>query len=92
MGFFKDFKEDFADAVDEMIPGGSAEETTDTSDMVNTLDQDVDVDSELSKLDGLLQQVTDKIDREDSNKTVAVPEIKPAQPIFEENLLRKLRI
>lgn len=90
MGFFKDFKEDFADAVDEMIPGGSAEETTDTSDMVNTLDQDVDVDSELSKLDGLLQQVTDKIDREDSNKTVAVPEIKPAQPIFEEKPVKKV--
>ena len=86
MGFFKDFKEDFADAVDEMIPGGNVEEPMEGSDMVNTLDQDVDVDSELSKLDGLLQQVTDKIDREDTNKTV-VPERKPA---FDEKPVMKV--
>ena len=86
MGFFKDFKEDFADAVDEMIPGGNVEEPMEGSDMVNTLDQDVDVDSELSKLDGLLQQVTDKIDREDTNKTV-VPERKPA---FDETPVKKV--
>ena len=84
MGFFKDFKEDFADAVDEMIPGGNVEEPMEGSDMVNTLDQDVDVDSELSKLDGLLQQVTDKIDREETTKAA------PAKPAFEDKPVMKV--
>lgn len=91
MGFFKDFKEDFADAVDEMIPGGNIDEPTEASDMVNTLDQDVDVDSELSKLDGLLQQVTDKIDREETtSKPAAAPEVKPAVVAFEEKPVKKV--
>lgn len=89
MGFFKDFKEDFADAVDEMIPGGNVEKPMEGSDMVNTLDQDVDVDSELSKLDGLLQQVTDKIDRDDSNKAT-VSEVKPATIAYEEKAVKKV--
>ncbi len=55
MGFFKDFKEDFSDAVDELIPGG--EDTKDLDDVViNTLDGDIDSQSELAKLDGLLEQ------------------------------------
>ena len=90
MGFFKDFKEDFADAVDEMIPGGNVDETLDNADMVNTLDQDVDVDSELSKLDGLLQQVTEKIDREDVNKSAAVETVRPASVAREEKPVMKV--
>lgn len=55
MGFFKDFKEDFGDAVDELIPGG--EDAKDADDVViNTLDDDIDSQSELAKLDGLLEQ------------------------------------
>ena len=49
MGFFKDFKEDFNDALDEMA---GAEETPNEEVMVNTLDGDIDVESELNKLDG----------------------------------------
>jgi cytoskeletal protein CcmA (bactofilin family) len=58
MGLFKDFKEDFADAVD-----GLTGEEKDIQDdvMVNTLEEDVDVDSELDKLDGLLEQVASKV-------------------------------
>ncbi|MDY5704959.1 MAG: polymer-forming cytoskeletal protein [Lachnospiraceae bacterium] len=65
MGFFKEFKEDFSDAVDEIVPDQQEETVKDqnTDDvMVNTLDDDVDVDSELSKLDGLLETVAKKVD------------------------------
>lgn len=60
MGFFKDFKEDFSQAVNELMPGEDELETTATEDdlVVNTLENEVDVASELSKLDGLLEQVT----------------------------------
>lgn len=56
MGFFKDFKDDFSQAVNELMPGednledGAANEDL----VVNTLENEVDVESELSKLDGLL--------------------------------------
>ena len=59
MGFFKDFKEDFNDGLDEMA---GAEETSTEEVMVNTLDGDIDVESELNKLDGLLEQVTKKVE------------------------------
>ena len=52
MGFFKEFKEDFSDAVDEIVPDQQEETVKDQNAddvMVNTLDDDVDVDSELSK-------------------------------------------
>jgi cytoskeletal protein CcmA (bactofilin family) len=60
MGFFKDFKEDFNDAVNELVPGGDDSSSGDV--MVNTLDGDIDVESELTKLDGLLEQVSKKVD------------------------------
>ena len=66
MGFFKDFKEDFNDAVNELVPGGDAGASEEV--MVNTLDGDIDVESELNKLDGLLEQVSKKVD-EPSTKT-----------------------
>ena len=59
MGLFKDFKDDFSDAVDELVPTDETSEKEDV--MVNTLDEDVDVDSELNKLDGLLEQVAKKL-------------------------------
>lgn len=60
MGFFKDFKDDFSQAVNELMPGEDNLETAANEDdlVVNTLEGEVDVESELSKLDGLLQQVT----------------------------------
>ncbi|MBO6215327.1 MAG: hypothetical protein J6N76_07310, partial [Lachnospiraceae bacterium] len=64
MGFFKDFKEDFADAVDEMIPGGTREDDEVPADSV-PITRDLDVEGELSKLDGLLQQVSDKLENDE---------------------------
>ncbi len=73
MSFFKDFKDDFAEAVDELVPGGNTgngEQTAKAAeDMVKKIDTDVDADVELSKLDGLLEQVAKRVD-EDSANTV----------------------
>lgn len=62
MGFFKDFKDDFSQAVNELMPGEDNLETTTADEelVVNTLEDEVDVESELSKLDGLLEQVTNQ--------------------------------
>ncbi len=81
MGFFKDFKDDFSQAVNELMPGEGGAGTEETEDdlVVNTLEGEVDVESELSKLDGLLEQVSRQEPAEKthvaSEKTVnAVPE------------------
>ena len=67
MSFFKEFKEDLSQAVNELMPGEDdlLDEQADDSDMmVNTLDDDVDVASELSKLDGLLEKVSENVEVE----------------------------
>ena len=58
MGLFKDFKEDFSQAAKELLPGEDMMENDDV--VVDTLSEDVDVKSELSKLDGLLEQVKEE--------------------------------
>ncbi len=64
MSFFKDFKEDFSQAVDELMPGGdtitenveptNAKEET----VVDTLSDDTKAQEELANLDALLEKVT----------------------------------
>ncbi len=76
MSFFKDFKDDFAEAVDELVPGGAGEQAAKGIDNASKkIDTDVDADAELSKLDGLLEQVAKRVD-EDASKAsgVVVPE------------------
>lgn len=69
MGFFKDFKDDFSQAVNELMPADDNLETSTNEDdvEVNTLEGEVDVETELSKLDGLLEQVT----KQEAEKAVA---------------------
>ncbi|WP_028243842.1 polymer-forming cytoskeletal protein [Pseudobutyrivibrio ruminis] len=76
MGFFKDFKEDFNDALDEMA---GTEEAPSEEVMVNTLDGDIDVESELNKLDGLLEQVTKKVETPVANKPEATTTMEPQE-------------
>lgn len=67
MSFFKEFKEDLSQAVNELMPGDDSlsDETMQDSDlMVDTLEDDVDVASELSKLDGLLEKVSENVEAE----------------------------
>ncbi len=65
MGFFKDFREDFSQAVNDLMPeddnGVEKQNNLENDDMVvNTLDADMDTESELSKLNGLLEQVAEQ--------------------------------
>ena len=60
MSYFKDFKEDLSQAVNELLPGeeelkAAAPEHPEL--VVNTLEQEVDVQSELKKLEGLFEKV-----------------------------------
>ena len=84
MGFFKDFKDDFTEAVDELVSGETAAEEEEV--MVNTLDGEIDVDTELSKLDGLLEQVSKKVEAPAPAVVPAPqPEVSPAperKPLF----------
>ncbi len=104
MGLFKDFKEDFSQAVNEMMPGTetSVKDSKPEELVVNTLGEDVDVKKELSKLDGLLEQV--KKDEEPAIKATleteipnvmsekkdeepAAPEIRPVETTEEDKIL-----
>ena len=71
MGFFKDFKDDFSDAVGELVPEGGndtgATEYKEPEDLNDTLDAEIDVDDELSKLDGLFEQVSKKVENGDTS-------------------------
>lgn len=62
MGLFKDFKDDFSQAVNELVPGGDNLSTNDKDEnlVVDTMSEEVDVQSELSKLDGLLESASSK--------------------------------
>ena len=97
MGLFKDFKEDWSQAINELVPGADA--NADTLE-VDTLGEDVDVQSELSKLDGLLEQVKDipvtepvekkekKVAKETKEiKKEEAPAVEVAQAPVEENTM-----
>lgn len=70
MGFFKDFKDDFSDAVNELVPEEAADTNTseyvEPEDMNASLDEAIDVDDELSKLDGLFEQVSKRVENNES--------------------------
>ena len=76
MGFFKEFKEDFSEAVNDLVPGGEELEAPADDTMVDTLGESIDVESELSKLDGLLEQVSKRVDEKEQPQNVAPVEKK----------------
>ena len=70
MGLFKEFKDDFSQAVNELVPGempereaepnaSAANTSRPTAEnlVVDTIGENVDVESELAKLNGLLEHV-----------------------------------
>ena len=92
MGLFKDFKEDFSQAAKELLPGEDIMENDDV--VVDTLSENVDVKSELSKLDGLLEQVKEEpvkpvVERPVVKERVVEvkPEAKPEVKAKEESLV-----
>lgn len=62
MSFFREFKDDLSEAVDEMVSTEGTNDSVDDDDMVNTLTENVDVSDELSKLDGLLEKAASKVE------------------------------
>ncbi len=75
MGFFKDFKDDLSEAVDELIPG-SAQETDPALEeelavTPDTFETDLNVEDELSKLDGLLEQAAKNVSAEEKSASDA---------------------
>lgn len=83
MGLFKDFKEDLSQAVNELVPGGESNlDVTENADnlVVDTFSENVDIESELSKLDGLLEKVeetsADKVLPPIPEAVHVVPEVK----------------
>ncbi len=81
MSFFKDFKDDLSMAVNELLPGEGLENEDEMEEspdiMVNTLEGELDIESELSKLDGLLEHVEVK----EEPRHV---QVKPEMPAVEE--------
>lgn len=71
MGFLKDFKDDFSQAVNELMPSEDNLKTTGILEddvEVNTLEGDIDMAAELSKIDDLLEKVASQVDAK-SEKT-----------------------
>lgn len=78
MGFLKDFKDDFSQAVNELMPG---EDNTDAVILeddveVNTLEGDVDVAAELSKIDDLLEKVAGQVEAKEEKKVEEKKDVK----------------
>ncbi len=77
MGFFKDFKDDFSQALSELMPGDDSieveeaeNEAVEESLMINTIDDGLDVEAELNKLDGLLMKVEEKVNKAETAESV----------------------
>ena len=70
MGLFKDFKEDFSQAVNELMPGEDNADAVILGDdvEVNTLEGDVDVEAELSKIDEMLEKVAGQVESKTDKK------------------------
>lgn len=86
MGFFKDFADDFQEAVDELIPGGENLQDDDSSEVVKktaspieSLETDIDADEELSKLDGLLERASANMNRQEAE--IPAPEPVKVEPV-----------
>lgn len=86
MGLFKEFKDDFSQAVNELVPGDVPEKEVEpkaqTADnlVVDTIGENVDVASELSKLDGLIEHV------EEQPQETTVPRPTPSENFAEHTI------
>lgn len=74
MGFFKDLKDDFSQAVNELIPDEDVDITDNSDQMVNTLDSEVSTSSEEAEnemkewLEGFMQEDTTENNSEEEIK------------------------
>ncbi len=86
MSFFKDFKEDLSQAVNELLPGEEMKTAVPGQPelVVNTLEQEVDVESELKKLEGLFEKVEGNSAKRPERPAVPAPVQRPVAPIERE--------
>ena len=83
MSFFKDFKEDLSQAVNELLPGEEELKSSIPNQqdlVVNTLEQEVDVQFELKKLEGLFEKVDETAARKPERPVVPKPKPKEPEP------------
>lgn len=86
MSFFKDFKEDLSQAVNELLPGEEMKTAVPGQPelVVNTLEQEVDVESELKKLEGLFEKVEGNSAKRPERPAAPAPVQRPVAPIERE--------
>lgn len=78
MSFFKDFKEDFSQAVNELMPGEDVAEKEEDL-VVNTLEQELDAKAELDKLEGLFEKVEEPVTGVKPEQEAPAVEVAPVQ-------------
>lgn len=83
MSFFKDFKEDFSQAVNELMPGEDVAVKEDEV-VVNTLEQEMDAKAELDKLEGLFEKVEEPVVQEAPAEEPVKEEVVQAEAVQEE--------
>ena len=86
MSFFKDFKEDLSQAVNELLPGEEMKTAVPGQPelVVNTLEQEVDVESELKTLEGLFEKVEGNSAKRPERPAASAPVQRPVAPIERE--------
>ena len=81
MSFFKDFKDDFSAAMDEMIPGGeTAEEPVKEQDLVIDTFTEDNGDADLSEIDGLFEKIDTTAQKTPAPQEVAPENVAPPAP------------
>lgn len=90
MGFFKELKEDTAQAMKELLPEQDfVEETAEDEFVVNTLEDELDVETELSKLNGLLEDVPEEPIVQEVKEEVKEEPVAETAEVKEENKMTK---
>ncbi len=92
MSFFKDFKEDLSQAVNELLPGEAElkEEAAQRQPcmVVNTLEQEVDVKSELKKMEGLFE----KVSKEAAEAPMILTPEEPVSPVKQPKEAKEVKV
>lgn len=88
MSFFKDFKEDLSQAVNELIPDDEFAEEFEDEEMVNTLEEEeeAEVSEEIEQLDELLEAAAPEVAEEPEAEEEVVEEVieEVVEEVFEE--------
>ena len=86
MSFFKDFKEDLSQAVNELMPDEEFDSEFDDEEMVNTLEEEPEADSDFEELNGFLNNVAAQKEKTPEFEEVSMDEVEDTveEPEFEQ--------